>query len=199
MYNVVRMRSVTFITIVLSLVVLSGCSTGSMKYRNYQADTSYISKVAVLPFNNLSSDQYAPERVRTMFVVDLMSRNRWEIVEQGEVSKVLGQILRASGAIEGGVIEVNNESLKLLGERLGVQAVIVGSVNEYVGSRSSGGTNEEISVASKMLDASSGVVLWQSVSTIKAESAWRAFLGLGSPGRSILTKKVVHSAINTLP
>lgn len=200
MYNTVKMRTITFITLSLVAVMAVGCSSGSLKYRNYQADTSYIARVAVLPFNNLSGDSYAAERVRTMFIVDLMSRNRWEIVEQGEVSKVLGQILRASGAIEGGVIEVNNETLKLLGERLGVQAVIVGSVNEYISATGGGrGSQGEISIAAKMLDAASGVVLWQSISTVQAGSGLRTFLGIKNPGRSVTTKRAVHKAINTLP
>ena len=198
MYNTVKMKYVTIITMLFIAGAITGCSGGSLKYRNYQADSSYIAKVAVLPFNNLSGDQYASERVRTMFIVDLMSRNRWEIVEQGEVSKVLGQILRASGAVEGGVIEVNNESLKLLGERLGVQAVIVGSVNEYVTDRSSSGVGE-ISIATKMLDAASGVVLWQSISTVPASSGWRTFLGINSQGRTVITQKAVHRAVNSLP
>lgn len=200
MYNTGNMKILKLITLTFVVFSTFGCSSGSLKYRNYQADTSYIAKVAVLPFNNLSNDNYASERVRTMFIVDLMSRNRWEVVEQGEVSKVLGQILRASGAIEGGVIEVNNETLKLLGERLGVQAVIVGSVNEYITSSSgSSGSMGEISVASKMLDAASGVVLWQSISTVSAGSALRNFLGLRNPNRSVITKKAVHKSLNTLP
>jgi len=198
MYNSRKMKSVTFITrvfvIAVATMLISGCSSGSIKYRNYQADTSYVVKVAVLPFNNLGGDKFAPERVRTMFIVDMMSRNRWDIVEQGEVTKVLGQILRASGAVEGGVIELNNESLKLLGERLGVQAVVVGSVNEYVGR----GTNE-ISIATKMMDTASGVVLWQAVTSIPANTPIRAFFGMEPPIRSVLTKKVVRKAVNSMP
>ncbi len=197
MYNKARMKvSVfrNFFMFAAIFLVVAGCASNTLRYINPDANFSYIRKVAVLPFNNLTSDRYAGEKVRSIVTVDILSRGVFDVLEQGEVSKTLGAVLRAAGASEGMVLDPDKETLKLLGEKLGAQAVIIGSVDEYEGA--SGGA--VVSISMRMLDASSGIILWQANSMASGKSVWRRILGIEEVDRTVLTRKAVSKAIDTL-
>jgi TolB-like protein len=182
-------------TLVLLLIFsVAGCTGSVMRYITPEANFSFIKKVAILPFNNMSKDRFAGEKVRNTMTVDLMSRGVFEVMERGEVSKVMGLVFRAAGFEEGSAVDVDKETLKLLGERLGVQAIILGSVDEY----ESGGRRSIVSVSVRMLDTSSGIVLWQAKSTAVGTSTWRTLLGLEEQDRSTLTRAAVKDALDTL-
>src|SRR3990172_6631926 len=186
--NGVKMRMI----VLFFLIFVGGCGGSVIRYVNPTANFSYIRKVAVLPFNNLSDDKYAGERIRNSLIVDLMSRGAFDVVEQGEVSKVIGVIFREAGVEEGKAVPVDKETLKLIGEKLGVQAVILGSVDEY----SSNGGNV-VSVAMRMLDTSSGIILWQAKATETGKSVWRKLVGIEEIDRSELTKNAVKRILDT--
>jgi len=194
MYNKLDMVYRNIIILVLFVLIAAGCTREVVRYINPEANFSYIKKVAILPFNNLSDDRFAGEKVRSAITVDLLSRGVFDVVEQGEVNKVTSLVLRAAGAEEGMVTELDRETLKLLGERLGVQAVILGSVDEYVGRR------EEalVGLSVRMLDTSSGIILWQAKASTSSASFWRKILGLEGVDTSTLTRKVVKTAFDTL-
>ncbi|MFZ3073272.1 MAG: hypothetical protein WA162_08515 [Thermodesulfobacteriota bacterium] len=165
-----------------------------MRYVNPDANFSYIKKVAVLPFNNMSGDRFAGEKVRSAVMIDLLSRGAFDILEQGEVSKTISLVMRAAGVAEGTVLEPDKETLKLLGEKLGVQAIVIGSVEEYEGL----GGGVIVSISTRMLDTSSGIILWQAHSSVSGASVWRRILGVEETDKTFLTRKVVRKIIDTL-
>jgi TolB-like protein len=176
-------------------MTFAGCASPSViRYINPEANFSYIKKVAILPFNNMSSDRHAGERVRNNLTVDLMSRGVFGVKERGEVSKVMRLVLRAAGYEEGGLLEVDQETFKLIGEKLGVQAVILGSVDEYEGR----GGRSVVTLSVRMHDTSSGIVLWQARSTAVGTSTFRKVMGVDELDRSLLTSKAVKDVLDTL-
>lgn len=195
MYN--NILNIRTIVLFLLIIVGGGCSGSTIRYVNPTANFSYIKKVAVLPFNNLSDDRYAGERVRNAFIVDLMSRGVFEVVEQGEVTKVLGVIFREAGVEEGRVVPVDKDSLKLIGEKLGVQAVILGSVDEYPGAAYGGGS-ATVSISVRMLDTGSSIILWQAKGAESSRSVWRKLIGIEEINRDELTKNAVKDVLDTL-
>ena len=176
------------------LIFIGGCGS-TVRYINPTANFSYIKKIAVLPFNNLSDDRYAGERIRNSLIVDLMSRGVFEVVEQGEVTKVLSVIFREAGVEEGRAVPVDKETLKLIGEKLSVQAVILGSVDEYSGAGSGGSI---VSIGARMIDTGSGIILWQAKTTETGRSILRKLIGIEEVDRSELTRKAVKNALDTL-
>lgn len=195
MYNRVDMVLRKRIAIlVVVLLVTAGCGQRITRYINPEANFSYIKKVAVLPFNNFTNDRYAGEKVRSTVTVDLLSRGIFDVVEQGEVNKILSLVLRAAGVEEGMVTDLDRETLKLLGERLGVQAVVLGSVDEFESRRDEG----MVAVSMRMLDASSGIILWQAKASLTASSALRKLVGVEGDDSSTLTRKVIKRAFDTL-
>jgi TolB-like protein len=188
------------IALIFLLITFSvaGCAAigDTVRYVNPEADFSFIKKVAVLPFNNMSADRFAGEKVRSALSVDLMARGVFEIVEEGEVSKAVRLILRGVGAEEGAAVEVTKETLKTIGERLGVQAVILGNVEEY--GISVGGTAATVTISLRMLDVNSAIVLWQVRTTASGKSLWRSVLGIEVSEMSALTRKATRKALDTL-
>ena len=155
--------------------------------------------MAILPFNNFSEDKYAGEKTRSALTIDLMARHVFDVMEQGEVSKVMGMIFREEGFEEGRAVQMDKDMVKMLGEKLGVQAVILGSVNEYSSSRGGGGSsNNVVSISMRMIDTSSGIILWQANTTEVGNSMLRKMLGVDQVEMSILTRDAVRRAISTL-
>lgn len=195
MYNINEMYGKSIrIALLFFLVILAGCGGRVVKYINPNANFSYIKDVAVLPFNNLGGDSNAGEKIRGALVVDLMSREVFNVIEQGEVSKILNIVLRTAGGQAGMALQPDKEMLKLIGEKMGVQAVILGSVDDY---GSSAGTSL-VSISLRMLDTNSGVVLWQVKSTVSGSSFVRSMLGIGTKDMVRLSRKAIKKALNTL-
>lgn len=202
MYNFLRKQErssvfmkkvLSFVTIVILLSITAGCSSNTVKYINPTADFSYIKKVAIIPFNNLTNDSYASEKLRSILTVEILSRKYFDLIEQGQTRRVVSQILRAQGIPEGSSASYDTETIKLIGEELGVQAVIIGGVNEYPSRGSS-----VASLSLKMIDTSSGVVLWQVITAVKGTNAFKSFLGMKDSSPIDLAFKVVKRALNTL-
>ena len=196
MYNNVRMKVhvIRNFLFLASVFFVWGCASSTVRYINPDANFSYIKKVAVLPFNNLTADRYAGEKIRSIVTVDILSRGVFDVLEQGEVSKALGAVLRAAGVSEGMVLDPDKDTLKLLGEKLGAQAVIMGSVDEYEGQSGAA----VVSISMRMLDTSSGIILWQANSSVSGRSVFRKIIGIEEVDRTLLTRKAVGRAIDTL-
>lgn len=187
-----KMRLTIGIALVAALSV--GCTSTTVKYINPTADFSYITKVALLPFNNMSSDNYAGEKIRSILTVQLLAKKKFDLVEQGEARKVVSQVLRAQGVQEGDSVRYDTDAIKLIGEKLGVQAVIIGGVNAFPGQ----GTASVASISLKMIDTSSGVVLWQVITTAKGSNPLKTFLGLKDSTPLEVAFKVSKKALRSL-
>lgn len=183
--------------LLIALFMLAGCSGSTVKYINPSADFAYIKKIAILPFNNFTEDRYAGEKVRSALTIDIMSKHVFEVMEQGEITKVMNMLFREEGFEEGRVVQLDKEMLRMLGEKLGVQAVIQGSVNEYSGSRG-GYTTNVVAISVRMLDTGSGIVLWQANASEIGSSTFRKMIGIDQVDMTVLTTSVVRKAIDTL-
>lgn len=178
--------------------MLYGCGgAATIRYMNPTANFTYVKKVAILPFSNFSDDKYAAEKVRGALTIELMTRNAFEILEQGEVSKVFGSIKEEGASDTGAIIQIDKATIKQLGGKLGVQAIIMGSVNDYSGGSGRVADNL-ISITVKMIDVESGTVLWQAATAQSGSSFGRKLLGLEQVDMNILTNSAVKKVLNTL-
>nr|MBC8366029.1 penicillin-binding protein activator LpoB [bacterium] len=84
------MRAVKWIPIALGLLLALGCSgMGSTTFVHPDYNFGYLEKVAVIPFENTSKDQGAGVRVTRFYVTELLSAQTFDVVEPGEVARVL--------------------------------------------------------------------------------------------------------------
>lgn len=165
---------------------------GPTTYLHPRADLGIIKKVAVIPFDNLSRDQFAGDKVREIFISELLATGGFDVMEPGEVTKVLREQGIAS------VKSLGPAEVKKIGKALNAQAIILGSVNEYGEVRSGAITAPEVSLSLRMLEVESGQIVWSVSHTEGGIGVMARLFGLGESTLSETTRKLVRIQIGTL-
>ena len=172
------------------LIFIYGC--GGPKYHiRPKADISDIKRVAVLPLENFTSDTYAGEKIRRLVISELLSRGI-DVIEPGEVTRILKESeVRSLGSIK--VSDIQN-----IGKTLGVEAVMLGSVEAFGMGRGISVTYPEVSIHLILLEATSGNIVWSVLHTTGGASFWTRHFGAEGISLSEAARKAVKEAVNTL-
>jgi hypothetical protein len=176
----------------VAALALAACSSPTHHFLHAQYDFSTIKKVAVLPLENLSSDQMAGEKVRKTVVSELLSAAVLDVVETGQVNRAMGQ-----ASIQN-VSAVSADDLKKVAGALGVQALIVGSVDTYERLNVGGVTFPEIAITLRAIDAGSGTIVWSASRTGGGVGIMGRLFGIGGETLSEATQKTVRATLQTL-
>ena len=192
----------------LTTVLLVGCS-GPRMYIHPSPGLDRIRRVAVLPFENNTKEMKAAERVRSQFVLELLRLGYFDVVDPGEVDRKLqaqnlsyeaGQeivppIRTAEKAEE---TEIFEPLTRVMGEVLGVEAILVGSVDAYDVNRVADRTIPEVAISARLLDAETGIIIWATTHTRRGR-AGLPFVGWGRiTSLSDLSQKVVEEMVHSL-
>ena len=188
-------RKYAFCSMLLALsflLIVSGCVSNSPKhYVRQQVDYKSIKKIAVLPFETLTSDEFAAEKIRQSAITELLSRGI-DVIEPGEVTKTLVELkIRSLGSIK--TTDIQN-----IAKTLGVEALMMGSVEAYGISRGISVTYPEVTIHLKLVEASSGNTIWSVCHTSGGASFWTRHFGAEGISLSEAASKVVKEAIDTL-
>ncbi len=141
----------------LGLLLLS-CAPVSRVYLNPDADMAFYTRIAVLPFTNLSSEGLAGPRVTRAFITSLIMTDRYQIVQPEEFRTAL---LKDNVMPEtDGTYDL--QKLKEVALRLGATGVLRGAVSEYTMQRTENGDIPVLSFDAELLDANTGNVVWRS-------------------------------------
>ena len=181
--------------LLLVLTLLAGCSGGSNISENYHdpdMDFALLRTVAVMPFDNLSTDRMAAARVRNTFMTNLLATGVIYVIPSGEVVR---GIKRAG--IENPVIPSAEEIAKLAAI-IKADAVITGVVNEYGQVRSATTTANVISVSMQMIEKESRKVVWSASTTKGGISVWDRLFGGGGRPMEDVTEAAINDLINKL-
>lgn len=164
----------TFMLFVLLGIAGCGSKATSDSFIREDVDLGYIQRVAVLPLENHSDDKYAAKRVRNVINTQILAMGLFDTAEQGLVDSVL---LRE--AIEQNT-PIDQLTLKRLGQRLKVQAFILGAVDQAGEVRRGANTFPEIAMTLRLLEAESGNILWQASGYRNGESLSRRLFGMAA-------------------
>ena len=180
----------------LLLVVCSGCYSlsGPNSFLRTGIDKSKIKKVAVCSFHNNTQVAEASRVVTKAFIAGLFERKEFKIEFPGNVKSLLlsERIVVRTG--------IDLQTMHCMAKRLGVDAVILGEVDVYVGVEDrKKAVIPRVCIRSRMVDSRSGKILWMA-------QHWRTgddyikVLDFGKV-RSVaaLTRKVVGEMIETMP
>lgn len=134
------------------LVLLAGCaSRGSVQsFSRADASIAHIQAVAVLPFEG---SETAP-RVREFAMTQVLAQGLFDVIDKGRVDSFLAQEAIAPGT------PLDAPTLRRLGQIINVQAFMLGSVEQGSDARGSA-VYPEISMTLRLIDAETGVLLWQ--------------------------------------
>jgi TolB-like protein len=174
------------------LVFVAGCAVNtSTQYVRQNTDYSAFKRIAVLPFESLTTDEYAGEKIRKTVITELLSRGV-DVVEPGEVTRVLiEQKVKSLGS-------VRTADLQNMAKTLGVGALMMGSVEAYGISRGISVSYPEVSINLRLVEASSGNIIWSVCQTSGGPSFWTRHFGAEGASLSDTANIVVKDAIDTL-
>jgi len=174
---------------------LSGCAAQQNKstFVRRKTDLRYVKKVAVLPFANNTNDKFAAQRIRDITTTQILSMGIFDVVDKGVVDSNLQEMAIGKDKPMGAPI------LKRLGQRLGVQAFINGTVNDIGSNKSGPFSYPEVSLTLKLVDSDSAEVLWQSSAHRNGYSVWDRLFGLDPQDSFQLALVLTRDMLTTIP
>lgn len=181
------MRRIPFATSLLFLL-LAGCRTNPTDAYFLGTDSranvyvapgqAGIRRVAILPFKGPT--ELVGGSVSDMMVTEILRAGRYELVERGQIAKVLSESeLALAGLSVARAAEVGN--------MIGADGVIIGTVDEYSTVALKGSAWPVVGISARLIDCRSGQVVWSVDLAARAESPT---ITLAQHGR-----KVVHEMI----
>lgn len=175
-----------------SLLLVAACATEGHKYHDLKMDFGSVQTVAVLPFNNLSRDNLAGERVREVFSGMLLATNAIYVLPSGEVTRAIARAGLASATAP------TKQEVVKLAEALEVDAVITGVVREYGEVRSGVSVSSVVSVSAQMQEATTGAVVWSASTTKGGITLLERLIGGGGEPMNIMTEHAVSELLDRL-
>jgi TolB-like protein len=144
------------LTLLAMLISLSGCGGGSLTraFLREGASLGHIQTVVVLPLEDLGGGGGAAQRTREIIMTQVLTARLFDVVDKGRVDSVL-----RDEVIEPGT-PLDAPALRRLGQRLGAQGFIVGSVEQGAETRGNA-SYPVINLTLRLLDAETGTLLWQ--------------------------------------
>lgn len=182
--------------LVLGCVVLSlcGCSLSPSQpdYTSAQMDFSAVKSVAVMPFQNLTSDDQAAERVRDTFMGMLLATETVYVLPPGEVARGISRVNMHNPSTP------TKEEILKLKEILSVDAVITGVLREYGPVRSGSAQANLVSLSLQMAETQTGTTVWSASSTKGGIGLLDRMLGGGGKPMNDVTVLVINDLLNQL-
>ncbi len=180
-----------FLAVFFLLSLLTAC--GSREYLVRPApQLAQFNRVAVFPFENLSSDPEAGDRVTNMVVSELHNVNVLNVVEPGEVQQFIirSRIRFAS--------QLDLDLIREASRQLNADGIMFGCVNEYDVIPTDLGPLPAVSLTVRLVNASNGDIVWASTYSLQGDYK-ETFFGIGrvnSP--STLAEAVVGDVVEGL-
>ena len=187
-----RIRQFRKIVPCLLFLALSACATTGTAYRDPNMDFGLVQTVAVMPFQNLSRDNLAGDRVRDVFITMLQGTGAVYVVPPGEVVRGIN---RAGIALPS--IPTPEEVVRFAGS-VKADTVITGTVREYGEVRTGPSTANLISLSLMMMEAQTGKVVWSASSTKGGITASDRLLGGGGDPMNRVTEKAIDDLLDKL-
>ena len=178
----------------LLLISLAACSSRSAltSYHDPNMDFAAVRTVAVMPFDNLTRDSQAADRVRDIFANSLLSTGALYVIPSGEVSR---------GVARAGILNPAIPSMEEIAKFSGiikVDAIITGSVTEYGEVRSGNANANVISFQVQMIETQTRTIVWTASSTRGGVSFWDRLFGSGGEPMNDVTLTAVADVIDKL-
>jgi TolB-like protein len=176
----------------LLAVLAAACGAAPNQYVKSDADLGAITAVAVVPFENVTTDKLCAERVHKLFVTELLNFDAFRVVEPG-------QLLRAMRRDQLEPATLTPEEMKKLGEALKVQALFLGSVLEYDEGRGGGAApSPRVRLQFRLVDTETGTTLWSVTRTRGGTTVAGRLFGIGGDSAATHAQKIIREALAEL-
>jgi hypothetical protein len=186
-----RFNIAIFLVLCLSIFFIYGCSSAIKQYTRPSFDISVVKTVAVLPFENFTSDNYADEKIRSKISIELLSRGV-NIIEPGEIVMAFKELKIKS------VDSMRQRDMVSIGSMLNADAVLTGSVESFGISKGITASYPEVSVQLIMFDTVSGNIIWSAWQTSGGASFWTRHFGAEGSTLDNVSERVIKETFDTL-
>jgi TolB-like protein len=185
------MKLLNYATLLLLAMALPACRTSQQtSYVHKNADLGSITKVAVLPFDNLSQERAAGDKVQKIFYLELLALDVFEVAEPGQVTKVM----RAQTSADA----LGPAEYQKIGKDLGVDAIFVGSVVDFTEAHTGSTPTPEVTIQLRLIEAHSGSTVWSTGRTRSGASVSTRLFGVGGESMTQAARRVVKAELGTL-
>jgi len=161
-------------------------------FHDPEMDFAALRTVAVMPFENLTRDQLAGERVRDTFFNSLLSTGAVYVLPSGEVAR---------GVARAGIVNPaapSMEEVVKLADFIKVDALITGVVQEYAEVRSGSASANVVSVSTQMIELQTRKVVWAASTSKGGITIWDRLFGSGGRPMNDVTRAAVDDLIDKL-
>lgn len=178
----------------LALLVVTGCRSGGVPtyHISEDIDFSFYKRVAVMPLDNMTTEKYAGDIVRQVVISEILASGLLDAVVPGEVMSAVNELGIKT------VTSLNAKQIKSLGNALGVEAIIMGSVEEYGMVKAGSATAPQVTITLMMADAETGSIVWSITKTRGGASFMARHFGARHETISETVLMLVREAIQTL-
>ncbi|MDF1578666.1 MAG: hypothetical protein P1P81_09530 [Desulfobulbales bacterium] len=188
------MQRIALVVLILSSLMLVGCSgkfTSDVFVRE-DVDFEAITRLAVLPFQNNTADKFAHQRIRNVAITQLLASGMADVVDRGIVDSVLYE------EVIDPTLPIDLINLKRLGQRLNVQAFLMGSVDMVAG-KGSGSAYPQLALTLRLVETQSAAILWQSSGHWTSESLTGKIFGIAPTDSYHVNIELLNKMMRTLP
>jgi polysaccharide biosynthesis protein PelC len=175
-------------------VTLGACGSGlrPTQFTHPRFNFGFVERVAVVPLENLTNDRSAGLRATRMILTELLASGAVEALEPGEVQAALNKIRRTGDG------SLSSEQVIAMGQALGVQALILGTVTDSEVLRTGAVAVPVVTLDLRMLETETGSAVWAATHTEKGGGLGARFLGTGAEPISETTRRCVRRTLATL-
>jgi len=182
----------------LALLLLSCAGTPTRTYVHPEADFPAYRRVAVLPFGNLTDEEYAAARVTNIFVTEFLIVSEMDVVEPNLVLSALSSLAEGARPDDESILGLPIETMRALGQAVEAQAVLVGTVDDYTEVRIGAETFPVVALSVRLLDTETGTVIWRASKQARGGPT-TPFVGLSeSYTRIELAQKMCRDVVESM-
>jgi TolB-like protein len=175
----------------VALLAAAGCAS-TPHYTNRRADLSAMRRVAVLPFDNISEERTAGEKVQRIFIAELLESGAFDVVEPGRVIRVLrDEKIESPGAM-------SPEDVQRVGKALKADGLVLGSVLELADPRGGQGATPAVTIQLKLVETATGTTVWSATRQRNGATFGSRFLGLSPASSTEVVAAALRDAIHTI-
>jgi TolB-like protein len=174
------------------LAMATGCASSQQThYLHPSADLGMIKRVAVIPFENVTDDRAAGEKVTRIFFVELLAMDVFEVTEPGQTVRILR-------ALPGGTEALGTAEAQRIGKELGVDGLFMGSVVDFTEARSGSSQDPRVTVQLRLVDTQTGTTIWSASQTRSRAALATKLFGVGSESLTEASRDLMRDELQTL-
>lgn len=189
----IKIPGTVALIVTLLVAALAGC--GGLRptlFLHPEYNFGFVERVAVVPFENLTNERGAASRATRYFIAQLLASESFEVIEPGEVSRVLNELATVRTG------DLTRDQITAIGQVLRVQGLFLGTVNETSAARSGSSPQHVVTLVVRMVETETGETVWSATHTESGRGFWAALFGAGGRSQSEVMRRCVKKVLSTL-